>query len=78
MKYLPKIHPIRIKHFIRGLDPNIQAVRLVKNPDDSINAFTDTLDNTFYISDFECINLENGKSLSKEFRMFAISELDKI
>ena len=78
MNFLPKIHPIKIKHFVRSLDPNIQVVRLVKNVDGSINAFTDTLDNTFYISDYECINLENGQSHSKEFRRFAIAQLDKI
>lgn len=78
MNFIPKIHPIKIKHFIRSLNTNINAVHLVKNIDGSVNAFTDTLDNTFYMSDFECINLENGQSYSKEFRRFALSELDKI
>ncbi len=78
MKFLSKIHPIQIKHFIRNLDPNINMVHLVKNIDGSVNAFTDVLDNAYYLSDYECINLENGSSSSTEFRKFMIAELDKI
>ncbi|MBQ3502203.1 MAG: hypothetical protein IJA72_00870 [Clostridia bacterium] len=78
MNFITKIHPIKIKHFVRSLDSNIQAVHLVKTINGSVNAFTDTLDNTYYISDYECINLENGQSYSKELRRFMIAELDKI
>ena len=78
MKFLRKIHPIKIRQFIKTLSPDIQAVHLVRNIDGSLNAFTDTLDNTYYISDYECINLENGQSCSNELRKFMIAELDKI
>lgn len=78
MKFLRKIHPIKIKHFVKSLDNNINAVHLVKNVDGSVNAFTDILDNTYYISDYECVNLENGTSYSKDLRKFMITELDKI
>ena len=78
MKFLSKIHPIKIRQFIKNLNNNIEAVHLVRNIDGSFNAFTDILDNTYYISDYECINLENGQSSSKELRKFMIAELDKI
>ncbi|MBQ8522756.1 MAG: hypothetical protein IJ458_03740 [Clostridia bacterium] len=42
-----------------------------------INVFTNMLDTTFHITDYECINVNSGKIYSRQWRKFIIAELDK-
>lgn len=42
-----------------------------------INVYTNLLNTTLHITDYECINIDSGTIYSKQWRKFVIVELDR-
>lgn len=76
--YLQYINNKEIERFAKRLNKNITKVIIVPNNDrTAMYVFTDLLDVTLYITDFECINTETSANYSRLWRKFMLEQLDK-
>ena len=77
--YLHYITDNQIKQFLRRIDSRIinPIIRPADAEHDSVIVFSNQTNATFYITDFECIDIKSGKIYSSEFRKFMIEVLDK-
>lgn len=77
--YLKYINNKSIDMFVKShFCPNAKTI-MVENEDRTyVNVFTNLLDTTLHINDFECINLDTNKEYHNEWRQFVIKHLDKL
>ena len=77
--YLKYIENKSIERFVQSVTcPNAKTIIVEDCIDRNyVNVFTNMLDSTFHFTDYECINMDNGKIFSALWRKFMITELDK-
>ena len=77
--YLKYINNEAIDHFVKSIGCPYSRNIIIQDCEQRnyINVFTNMLDTTLHITDYECININTGKIYSKQWRRFAIQELDK-
>ena len=78
--YLKYINNNAISRFVNStFSPNTRII-IVEDCSERnyINVYTNLLDTTLHLNDFECINLDANKHYHKAWRKFVISELDSI
>lgn len=80
MNYLKYISDKKIDSFIKSVCcPHAKTIIVADSEERNyINVFTNLLDKTLHITNFECINLDTHKDYSALWRRFVIFELDNI
>jgi len=80
MGYLKYIPDTLIDGFIKTICCPCACNIIIPNSDERnyVNVFTNLLDTTLHITDFECINMDKNIDYSKQWRRFVILNLDKI
>ncbi|MFQ6724579.1 MAG: hypothetical protein ACLRFE_04545 [Clostridia bacterium] len=78
--YLKYIDNKSIDRFVKSIGCPYSRNIIVADSEERnyVNVFTNMLDTTLHITDYECINMLSGKIYSKEWRKFVINTLDKI
>ena len=78
--YLKYINNNAINRFVKNyFCPNARII-IIEDSDERnyVNVFTNLLDITLHINDFECINLDIDKQYHKAWIKFMINELDRL
>lgn len=76
--YLKYINDRQISYFVKSITcPNANTIIVPDENKEFVNVFTNSLLGSFNITDFECVNIENGEIYSKKWRRFMIEQLDK-
>ena len=77
--YLKFISDKQIKKFLNSIDSRVidATIRPEDAERESLIVLSNLANATFYITDYECIDIKSGKIYSKPFRKFMIEALDK-
>lgn len=76
--YLRYINNQAINAFVKSVFHSNDRVIVVEDCDmrNYVNVYTNILDTTLHINDFECINLDMGKDYHALWRKFVVKQLD--